>query len=103
LSRAATLLRHGLALQRELGDKRGTATALKNLAAVSRAQGEDDQARAYYAESLSLYEQLGDRRGIAECRARLAETGGPLDADQGIDYAGAAGAQSTQGGPGVIS
>jgi len=100
LPRAATLLRHSLALQQELGDKRGTATALRNLGAVWHAQGYDEQARAYYAESLALYEKLGDRRGIAECRERLRDAGGALDGETGVNYAGA---QSTQGGSGVIS
>jgi len=35
---------------------------LEEAAAVARAQGDAEQARAHYAESLSLYEMLGDRR-----------------------------------------
>jgi predicted ATPase/class 3 adenylate cyclase len=105
-ARAATLLRQGLALQQEVGDKRGIAAAHKNLAVVARAQGDDVQARQYFTDSLRLYEQLGDRRNSAECRARLANPNGPLDAHAGVDYAGAesgaTGAQMTEGGPGVI-
>jgi len=79
---------------------RPPATALKKLAAVARAQGDAEQARAHYAESLSLYEMLGDRRGIAECRECLEDSGGPLDGEAEENYARA---QSTQGGSGVIS
>jgi hypothetical protein len=41
-----------LALRRELGDKRGMALVLNNLAEVMLQQGDAAQAHAYYAECL---------------------------------------------------
>jgi hypothetical protein len=83
-SRATTLLRQVLALQQEVGDKRGIAAAGKNLAAVAREQADDVQARQYYTDGLRLYEELADRRNVAECRAGLADPSAPLDAQPAV-------------------
>jgi len=64
-----------LSLQRSLGDKRGIADALYNLAFVYAApQRELQKARSLYEESLALYEELADRAGIARAHWGLAST-----------------------------
>jgi hypothetical protein len=95
----------GLALSQQLADRRAAAAALKTLGAVARAQGDEEGARAYYAENLALYEQLGDRRKSAECRERLAEVCVPLDGHARVNYArdsGADGVPQAEGESGVI-
>jgi len=67
------LLKQSLALYREVRDKRGTATALKHLGDVARAQGDAFAARPYYDDSLALFEQLNDRRNINQCLQSLTE------------------------------
>ena len=54
-----------LAIRRQLGDQRGVAFSLNNLANVSNEQADYDLARSLYEESLAIRRQLGDRRGIA--------------------------------------
>jgi predicted ATPase len=52
-----------LALFREVGDRAGTASALRNLAALAIEQGDLPAARAFGEESLAIYQDLGDPSG----------------------------------------
>jgi tetratricopeptide (TPR) repeat protein len=54
-----------LALQREDGDKRGSAISLSNLGHVATIQGDPTTARALVEESLALWRELGRKPGIA--------------------------------------
>ena len=53
-------------------DKHATATALVNLGEVSQILGENAEARARYAESLTIYHQLNMDIAIAYCLEVLA-------------------------------
>ncbi|HTW06748.1 MAG TPA: BTAD domain-containing putative transcriptional regulator [Acidimicrobiales bacterium] len=68
---AVRRLSAALRLYRDLGDSRGTATALQILGAVDREQGRYQQATAHYSRSLDLFEALGDRWGIATAHSYL--------------------------------
>jgi predicted ATPase/DNA-binding SARP family transcriptional activator len=52
----------GLALSRDAGDRRGTASALHSLGNLEGLQGRLDAANALYEESLAIGRDLGDRR-----------------------------------------
>ncbi len=54
-----------LSIWRELGDKRGTATALNSLGWLAFHLGEFDRARALSEEALLLHQELGEKRGAA--------------------------------------
>jgi hypothetical protein len=71
-AKARALQEESLALNREVGDKRGVAAALNGLGAVARFQGDHATARVLYEENLALRRELGDKRGIIECLAGLA-------------------------------
>jgi predicted ATPase len=73
-----------LALWRELGDTRGTAETLNNLAVTMRDLGDRARARGLVEESLALFRGLSDKRGIAHALNILGEI---LDAEG--DHAGA--------------
>jgi predicted ATPase/DNA-binding CsgD family transcriptional regulator len=62
---ARRLSGEGLALQRELGDKRGLATALTRLGATDGHLGDHESAHALLAEGLELSRELGDLYGIS--------------------------------------
>src|SRR5260370_593320 len=64
-ARAGALLQESLTLLRDLGDARGIASALHNLAAVTRDAGDWQRAADLHAESLALWRELGDRWGVA--------------------------------------
>ena len=55
-----------LALWRELGDKRGAAAALAELARAARAQGDDAEAREFQRESRAMRRESGDRQVTAD-------------------------------------
>lgn len=57
--------RKAAALRRELGDRRGLASSLRNLAQLAMVRGHFDAARDNLAEAGALFEQLGDRGGAA--------------------------------------
>jgi tetratricopeptide (TPR) repeat protein len=59
---------------RDIEDRWGTAFALDNLAHACRDQQEYEQAKTFYAESLSLRKALGDSQGIAMSLSNLADT-----------------------------
>ena len=65
--------RRGLALWRELGDKRGTAEALNNLGDVTHQCGDRAGAKPLVEESLALFQEVFDQRGIAHALINLAE------------------------------
>jgi len=56
--------REALSLRQELGDKRGVAISLWNLAATVEAQGDEGQAATLYHESLRRSWDIMDKRGI---------------------------------------
>ena len=64
-------LRGALELDKGRGDKRGIANSLVNLGFVAWEQGDHDQARSLYEESLPIYRELGDKRGIANALINL--------------------------------
>ena len=59
------LYEESLAINRELGDKRGIANALISLGLVARDLGDYEGARGLYEESLAIFRELGNKRGIA--------------------------------------
>ena len=61
---ALALFEESLAIFQSLGDRRGTANALHNLATVVGWRGEDERAVALVDESLTLWRELGDTWGI---------------------------------------
>jgi len=69
----------GLAVWRELGDTRGVAEALNNLADVSRLRGNRARSKEFVEESLALFRGLADKRGTAHALILMAE----LAADDG--------------------
>ena len=69
---ARALLEEGLAIRRELGDRRGTAGSLSNLGVVAINQGDYPAARALYQESLAIDREIGDRWSIAMSLNNLA-------------------------------
>ncbi len=73
-ARAVALLQESLTLLRDLGDARGIASALHNLAAVTRDAGDWQRAADLHAESLALWRELGDRWGVAASLHDLARS-----------------------------
>jgi predicted ATPase/class 3 adenylate cyclase len=65
LPHAMDLFAESLALYQELGDKQGSAFALRNLATAHAFQGDYAQATALHEESLGLSRDVGDKAGIA--------------------------------------
>ena len=76
------LLKEGLALDREVGDKEGMAVASLLLGWVALKQGDSATARSRAEESLTLYREMEHREGMAEALSMLGE----IEAAQG-DYA----------------
>lgn len=70
---ATDFLTQGLAVWRELGDKRGIAEALNNLAVGATQSGNRARAKVLVAESLDLFRDLSDKRGTAHALNNLAE------------------------------
>jgi tetratricopeptide (TPR) repeat protein len=62
---ARPLLEESLALEREVGDKKGMAASLNNLGSVAQQQGDHATARSMYEESLALKRELGDKFGVS--------------------------------------
>jgi eukaryotic-like serine/threonine-protein kinase len=57
--------RKAVELRRAVGNRRGVATSLRNLASVVSMRGEFAAANAHLDEARALYEALGDRAGLA--------------------------------------
>lgn len=64
-------LEESLALSRDLGDKRGCASALTSLGIIAWAQGENALAEKMYRESLALFHELGDDQRVAKVLSNL--------------------------------
>jgi len=62
---ARTLNEESLAIQRQLGDRKGAAASLNYLGGVACDQGDYSAARALCEESLAIRRELGDRWGMA--------------------------------------
>lgn len=77
-------LERNLAVRRALGDKKGIAAALNNLAHAIKGEGELTLARQLTEESLELKRDLGDKTGISNSLGTL----GSIAYDQG-DYSAA--------------
>jgi len=69
---ARALLEEALGIQRRLGDLRGTATSLTNLAHIEYQKGRHAESAELDREVLDLRRQLGDRGGEATALAGLA-------------------------------
>ncbi|MDQ3206329.1 MAG: tetratricopeptide repeat protein [Pseudomonadota bacterium] len=52
-------------LREEIGNRRGLATSLRNLANVQSLTGNFDQAEAHLRQARGIHEELGDREGLA--------------------------------------
>lgn len=81
---ARALFEESLALWREIGNKRGIASALNDLGWMAWRQGDYAAAQVLSAESLALWQELGEKQGIATALTNL----GWLAHHQG-DYAAA--------------
>jgi tetratricopeptide (TPR) repeat protein len=71
-SQAEALCREGLALYRELGDCRGSATALSPLGYAVMMRSNYAEARALEEEALALFREVGDTGGCASALNILA-------------------------------
>ena len=73
-ARAQTLFEESLAMQRKLGNKRGIAAALNQLAGgILVTQSDSALGRSLLEEALSLNREIGDKEGIAVSSSLLAE------------------------------
>ncbi len=79
LDEAATSYRTAAELRERLGDRRGLATSLKNLAMVELIRGDDEAAEGHFTTALRIHEELGNRPGIAELQNAL----GVLEEERG--------------------
>jgi tetratricopeptide (TPR) repeat protein len=57
--------RKAVALRRTLGDRRGVASSLRNLAQLATIEGHFDDAQKQLDEARTLFEALGDRNGLS--------------------------------------
>ncbi len=79
LTLAAEQLAHAVQLRKDLGDSRGQAAALRNLATVRSVQGDFAAARAALDQAEAIIQPLGDSAALAD----LANDEGLLDEEQG--------------------
>jgi len=75
---AHAMYEESLAIKRELGDKRGIATSLTNLAGEALRQGNFAVSRTLDIESMAISRELAYRRGIANSLEGLACVGAEL-------------------------
>ncbi|HUQ34449.1 MAG TPA: tetratricopeptide repeat protein [Pyrinomonadaceae bacterium] len=68
---ARAMFEENLKLNRQLGDKWGTASSINNLGIAAIRQRDYDAARALYEESLALLREMGNRRAVALSLANL--------------------------------
>jgi tetratricopeptide (TPR) repeat protein/TolB-like protein len=66
LERAEERYGEAAELRREIGDRRGYATTLRNLAQIQTARGEHDAAAKTLASALEIFDALGNRAGRAD-------------------------------------
>ncbi len=69
---ARNFLRESIAVNEELGNRRGRAASLHQLAMIEHAQGNPAEARGLLRESIAVNEELGDRQGRAASLHQLA-------------------------------
>jgi hypothetical protein len=82
-----------LALQRELGDRRGIAFSLRELGRVAAALGDYAAAEGRLRESLSILREIGDLSGTADSLDALASVAAATTrAERALRLAGAASA-----------
>jgi tetratricopeptide (TPR) repeat protein len=62
---AGSLYEQSLALERELGDKRGVALSLNAAGSMAHILGDYQTARSLYEEGLAMFQELGDKLGVA--------------------------------------
>ncbi|MDK2464857.1 MAG: tetratricopeptide repeat protein [Candidatus Korarchaeota archaeon] len=72
LSEADIALRRAAEIFEDLGDRRGVAITLHQLAMIAQDRGDYDEAERLYRQSLKRKGDLGDRRGAATTKAALA-------------------------------
>ena len=72
LERSRECHEQALAIQRELGDSRGTSFSLRELGEVATASADAPAAADFLRRSLEMYRVLGDRLGIATAIEGLA-------------------------------
>jgi tetratricopeptide (TPR) repeat protein len=63
---ALRLYREALDIRTRLGEKRGIAVSLNEMAQVLESLGQADEARASYQKALAVRREIGDRRGIGD-------------------------------------
>jgi hypothetical protein len=86
------LYEKSLAIGRELGDQRVTASSLYHLANLAVSQDETETARRLYVESLTLWSAQADQEKIAACLDGLAAVCGVERSWQAARLLGAAAA-----------
>jgi tetratricopeptide (TPR) repeat protein len=69
-----TYCTQALAVQREIGDRRGQADTLDSLGYAHHHLHDHPQARVCYEQAIALYRELGDRRGEADTLTHLGDT-----------------------------
>ncbi|HZS86228.1 MAG TPA: tetratricopeptide repeat protein [Chloroflexota bacterium] len=69
---AAVYFEQSLALYRQVGDERGMAATLNNLAMIAQLQGDYRRASSLYEDALVLSRELGDSWDVAACLNNLA-------------------------------
>ncbi len=53
-----------LAIKKQIGDKRGLAASLEQIASIQDSTGHPDAALASYKEALAARQEIGDKEGI---------------------------------------
>jgi tetratricopeptide (TPR) repeat protein len=71
LDDALTHYEQSLAIKKQIGDKRGIASSLSEIAYIHDLQGRPDRAVASYKEALDIRRALGDKRGVGITLANL--------------------------------
>ena len=66
LERAQDQYAQAAGLRRDLGDRRGYATTLRNLAQIETARGDQEAAAATLASAMDIFTSLGDKAGLAD-------------------------------------
>jgi len=69
--RAIEYYEQALAIQREIGDRRGEGADLGNLGLAYAALGETRRAIEYYEQQLIITREIGDRRGEGNALANM--------------------------------
>ncbi|MBK8552605.1 MAG: tetratricopeptide repeat protein [Ignavibacteria bacterium] len=54
-----------------IGDRKGMADSMNSIGDVMYTQGDNEQAKTYFEESLAVRKELGDRKGIADSMNNL--------------------------------